>query len=225
MANYELKVAFTNDQLTTLYATGTNVIVAKPTGGSTPNVAWQVFKPLQGNALSWTEEYGIYASTSEVVNGATLNQLSSVPVGAAMAKLYTMEDSGAISGPASGGMANAFALENKYSNKDYMTVGLYQDANVNGTDIAGNALSAVPVILRSTAFMTPYTTVYIWLQSQVVSNTVVTLVTSPMTELKFGGGLNDISVAYDSASGLFIANSADNKKLAQSSINHILPLL
>ncbi|NRA12319.1 MAG: hypothetical protein HRT57_10230 [Crocinitomicaceae bacterium] len=41
MANYELNIAFTNEQLQTIYATGTNVIVAKPSGGGTPNVAWQ----------------------------------------------------------------------------------------------------------------------------------------------------------------------------------------
>jgi hypothetical protein len=204
MSTYTLKTAFTNEQLGILYATGTNVIVAKPTGGGTPNVAWQVFKPMQANTLTWGEEYGIYASTSKVVNGATLSQLSNVPVGAAMNKLYTLEPSSAISGPASGGAAGAFSLYNTYSEQPYMTVGLFQDANVNGTDIIGNALSAAPVLLASTAVMTPFTTVYIWLQSQVVSNTVVTTVTSPMTLLKFGGAIEEISVAYDSASGKFL---------------------
>ena len=208
-----MKVAFTDKQLDVLYATGTNVIVAKPTGGGTPNVAWQVFKPMQSNKLSWGEEYGIYSSTSSVTNGAILSQLSSVPVGAAMNKLYTLEPSAKISGPASGGSAGAFSLLNKYAEKDYMTVGLYQDANVNGTDIIGNALSAAPVLLASTASMTPFTTVYIWLQSQVISNTVVTTVTSSMTILKFGGEVTEISVSYDSASGKFLSA----KSLAQGS--------
>lgn len=204
MSTFNLKVAFTNSQLEVLYATGTNVIVAKPTSDGTPNVAWQVFKPLQANQISWEELYGIYASTSAIVNGATLSQLSSVPIPAAENKLYTLEDSGVITGPSSGGYPNAFTLNNKYSNKDYMTVGLYQDANVNGTDIIGNATSAAPVLLQSTAVMTPFTTVYIWLQSQVRSNSVITNVTSPMTQLKFGGGVDDISVAYDSESGKFL---------------------
>ncbi|SFD26319.1 hypothetical protein SAMN05518672_1011339 [Chitinophaga sp. CF118] len=204
MSTYILNTAFTDKQLDMLYITGTNVIIAKPTGGGTPNVAWQVFKPMQSNQLSWGEEYGIYASTSGVTNGAILSQLSSVPVGAATNKLYTLEPSSKISGPASGGSAGSYTLLNKYAEKDYMTVGLYQNANVNGTDIIGNALSAAPVLLSSTASMTPYTTVYIWLQSQVISNTVVTTVTSPMTILKFGGEVTEISVAYDSASGKFL---------------------
>lgn len=224
MANFSLKTAFTDEQLQILYTTGSNVIVAKPSGGSNPNVAWQVFKPLQGNTLSWSEEYGVYASTSQVENGAKLDQLSSVPVGAAMNKLYSLQPDGTITGPASGGAPDSFALLNAYANKPYMTVGLFQDANVNGTDIKGNALSAVPVILQSTAVMTPYTTVYIWLQSQVVSNTVVTTVTSPMTALKFGGGVNDISVAYDSASGKFLP-APKSKLIEEGIIKHIEPVL
>lgn len=204
MPSYNLNTAFTNEQLQTIWMTGTNVIVAKPTGGSNPNVAWQVFKPLQANTLSWVEEYGIYVSTSAITNGATLTQLSSTGIPAVMDKAYTLNDAGVIIGPASGGAPNSYSLLNQYTGKDYMTVGLYQDATVNGTAISGNALSAAPVLLQSTATMTPYTTVYIWLQSQVVSNTVVTTVTSPMTKLVFGNGVNDISVAYDSASGTFI---------------------
>lgn len=218
---FTLKTAFTNAQLELLYATGTNIVVAKPTGGAQPNVAWQVFKPMQANTLKWGEEYGIYASTSAVTNGATLSQLSSVPVGARDNMLYTLEPNAIISGPVSGGMSGAFALNNKFAEKPYMTVGLYQNANVNGTDIIGNALSAAPVILQSTAFMTPYTTVYIWLQSQVVSNTVVTMVTSPMTKLTFGGTTKELSVAYDSASGFFVPTGSKQGTLAEGTIKHI----
>lgn len=226
MSTFRLNAAFTDEQLGVLYATGTNVIVAKPTADGNPNVAWQVFKPMQANTLSWSEEYGIYASTSGINNGAVLSQLSSTKLGSAMNKLYTLEDSAQMSGPATGGKANSFALCNKYSPKPYMTVGLYQDANVNGTDIAGNAISAVPVLLASTAIMTPYTTVYIWLQSQVVSNTVVTSVTSPMTKLKFGGGTNEISVKYDSNSGTFIDSGISRLTAASlDTIAHIYPTL
>lgn len=215
MSTFKLQVAFSDDELRAIYDSGTSVIIAKPSiGGDDPNVAWQVFKPFQANTLTWKEEYGIYASTSEVKNGAQLSQLSSVPVGASMDKLYVLEDNATISGPLSGGEANSYGLTNKYSggivpgtddpNKRIMTVGLFQDANVNGTDIKGNAVSAAPVLLASTALMTPYTTVYIWLQSQVKSNSVVTTVTSKKTALKFGGGINELSVTYDAPSGKFL---------------------
>lgn len=220
MATFNLNAAFTNEQLEVLHMTGTNVVVAKPTGGASPNVAWQVFKPMQANTLSWNEEYGIYASTSEVTNGAKLSQLSATKIGTPMNKLFTLEPSGSITGPVSGGTPDSFAMLNNY-NKKYMTIGLYQNANVNGTEIIGNALSAVPVIKASTAFMTPFTTVYIWLQSDVISNTVVTRVTSGMSKLVFGGGVNTIDVEYDSDSGFFIATGASKAKLKESSIRHL----
>jgi hypothetical protein len=215
MSTFKLQIAFSDAELKAIYESDTRVIVAKPSkDGNDPNVAWQVFKPFQANTLAWKEEYGIYASTSEVKNGAQLSQLSSVPVGASMNKLYVLEDNATITGPLSGGEAHSYALTNKYSggiipgtddpNKRIMTVGLFQDANVNGTDIKGNAVSAAPVLLASTAIMTPYTTVYIWLQSEVKSNSVVTTVTSVKTALTFGGGKNSISVTYDAPSGKFL---------------------
>lgn len=206
--NYELNLAFTNAQLQTLYLTGTNVVVAKPSGGGSPNVAWQVFKPMGANTLTWEELYGIYASTAQVQNGAQLTQLSSTGIPASPETLYTLEADSVISTPGIGGSANAYALINLYkSNPGYMTVGLYQNATVDGTQILGNAVSAAPVLYQSTATMTPYTTVYIWLASQVVSNSVVTQVTSPMTEVTFGAGTSTAALAYDSNTGTFIPTS------------------
>ena len=209
---FELDLAFTTDQLHTIFMTGSNVIVAKPSGGGSPNVAWQVFKPMAANSLAWEENYGVYASTAQVQNGARLTQLSATGIPAAMETTYTLQADGAISTPAAGGSANSFTLTNAYAaGQGYMTVGLYQDATVNGTQIAGNAVSAAPVLYQSTATMTPFTTVYIWLASQVVSNSVVTLVTSPMTQVKFGNGVNTASLAYDSATGHFIPTATTNK--------------
>ena len=73
MPAYELNMSFTNEQLQTLYLTGSNVIVAKPTGGLAPNVAWQVIRPLQANSLTWEEQYGVYASTAKVTNAIMIS--------------------------------------------------------------------------------------------------------------------------------------------------------
>ena len=203
MATYQLNINFTNDQLQAIEDTASSVIIAKPPSNGGSIVAWQSFSPLQNNTVTWDEEFGIYVSNSQVVNGANLDQLSSVPIGAAMDKLYTLQDSGIITGPDAGGEANSFSLLNQYSKQPYITVGLYQDATVNGTDIIGNAISAAPELLASTAVITPYTTVYVWLQSNVSSNSVVTTVTSPMSSSTFGGGVDDITLVYDSESGTF----------------------
>lgn len=205
MADYQLEISFSDEQLDTLFTTKSNVIVAKPTGGSSTNVAWQVFQPFENNSVTWSEEYGIYVSNTKISNGATLTQMSSTSGNAQMDTTYTMQPSAIITGPADGGTDDAFTLVNKYANLPYLTVGLYQNAVVNGVLVKGNAISAVPTLYQSTAVMTPFTTVYLWLQSEVSSNTVVSVVTSPMTQLTFGGGVNEISVSYDSATGTFIS--------------------
>jgi len=201
---FKLEMAFNNNQLDVIAETNTKVIVAKPTAGDSPNVAWQAFDPMNNNTLTWEEQYGIYVSTSKIANGVKLEKLSSTGIPAAEHKLYTLQESGAISDPSDGGMAGSFSLLNSYSKQDVMTVGLYQDATVNGTAIAGNAISAAGVMLASTAKMTPFTLLYIWLQSEVESNTVVTMVTSPMTPLKFGGSVTHLSTSYDTKSGKFL---------------------
>jgi hypothetical protein len=207
MPSYTLTVNFTSQQLQDLNVTGSRVSIGKQVEGRSPNVIWQNFVTLQVNQVNWVEEYGIYVSNTEVQQGATITQLSSTPIGAATGQLYTLESSEVISGPTTGGVTNAFALLNEYSNKDYMTVGLYQDATVNGFAIAGNAVSAAPTLLASTAVMTPSTTLYIWLESDVTSNSIATTVTSPMTELAFGGAISQMSVSYDTQTGMFIIQS------------------
>jgi hypothetical protein len=226
MSQFNLKIAFTPEQLGILYATGTNVIIAKQSEGRSPAVAWQVFRPMQSNTVSWKEEYGIYASTADIKNGAVLRQLSSTPTGIETGKQYILQSHGAISGPLNGGYPNTFILSNQYSGKQYIVAGLYQNAIVNENSAIGNAVSTTPVLMQSNAFMNPNTTIQIWLQSQVISNSIVTNITSPVTELKFGGSVADISVIYDSASGKFVpAKSGALKSSSDQPFNYIEPSL
>lgn len=224
MPQFNLKTAFTVDQLQLLYATGTNVVVAKSINGQA-NVAWQVFMPLQNNLLSWKEEYGIYASNTDIQNGAVLNQFTNTPSDATIGSMYILQPYGAITGPAGPGYPDAYTLTNQFNGKNYVTVGLYQNANVNGSDITRNAVSATPLLMQSTAVMTPSTTINIWLQSQVISNSVVTRVTSPITVLNFSDSTTEISIAYDSSSGKFIPAKNDALKGTSRSFDYIEPTL
>jgi hypothetical protein len=205
MASYTLNISFTNKQLGIFEATNSQVIIAKPVGSDSPNVAWQAFSPMQSNQLTWDEEYGIYASTVPITShGAVLTKQSMVDLPATMQQQYTLKSKGDIDTPVSGGVAGSFYLLNQYSSEPYMTVGLFQDANINGKLVEGHAISAANVLLQSTAQMTPFTTLYVWLASDLVGNCVITSVTSPMTKLKFGGAVSEISVSYDSQSGNFL---------------------
>jgi hypothetical protein len=223
---YQLSTAFSAEDLNRFYATGTNVIVAKPNAGGMPNVAWIVFRPFLGNVMTWEEQYGLYASNSDIVNGAFLTQMSKTDYPALDGKIYSLNAAGFFGPPTSGGTALSYTVANDYNNlpKGYLTFGLYQDAVVNGEARNGNAVSATPVLLNSTAVMRPFNTVYLWTQSQVKSNTVVTNVTSPMTEVRFGGTVSSVSLVYDATTGRFVA-AANNALGPGVALEHHLPLL
>lgn len=246
MPRYTLNTTFSQSSLDTLHATGSNVVVAKPSSsGGTPNVAWVVYYPLQANTMTWEEQYGIYASTSSIQNGATLYQMSQTSFPAGEGKVYVLEPAGYFGGPQSGGSAGSYTAVNQFNNlapagPGYLTFGLFQNATVNGSAMNGNAVSAAGVPYQNTAVMTPYTTVYIWTQAQVKSNTVVTLVTSVMTEVTFGGSVTEVSLQYDPTTGGFVNTggtlafdqkasrlvaSGGEKLPAGVSVRHHVPLL
>lgn len=217
MPKFTLKTNFTQDALTMLYATGTNVVVAKPSASdSTPNVAWIVYRPLQGNVMSWEEQYGIYSSTESIQNGVTLTQMSITNFPATDGQVYALGPAGFFGPPQAGGNSGSYTAVNQYNNlppvgPGYLTFGLFQNASVNGAAMNGNAVSAAPVPYKSTAVMTPYTTVYIWTQSQVKSNTVVTTVSSVQTKVTFGGSKTEISLSYDPQTGGFVTTGSSLK--------------
>ncbi|HIJ84246.1 MAG TPA: hypothetical protein HPQ00_08590 [Magnetococcales bacterium] len=234
MASYTLNASFTNADLNLFYQTGTNLIIAKPTQQSSgvPNVAWLVIRPMQSNTIVWDENYGIYASTSSITNGATLTKMSTSGMPAVMGRMYNLSPAGTIDIQPMSGDLSSFTLTNLYNAPGtFMTVGLYQNANVNGSAILGNALSAAPVIYSYQAVITPFTTIYMWMQSQVRSNTVITNVTSTMTQVTFGGGVNTASMQYNPSDGTFITAQGNNTMLLssmeqpQAMVHHLLPQL
>ena len=226
MPTFTLKTSFTDQDLQRFLASGSNVVLAKPSAGGAPNVAWVVYRPLIDNTVTWDEQYGIYASNVDLTtSGAVLTQMSQTDFPAVPAMVYALNPAGYFGPPTNGGgSAGSYYAQNGYDNlpKGYLTMGLCQNATVNGQTVNGNAVSAAPVIYQSTAEMTPYTTVYLWIQSQVRSNSVVTVVTSPQTVVTFGGSVTTVSLRYDANSGQFVKAAALGDGVA---LNHIVPAI
>lgn len=209
MPEYELNINFQKEDLEELYTANYKVVVAKPNqgegGSGRATIAWQSFKPMEKNKITWHENYGIYASSVTYENGAELMQMSQTEDPAAMRKLYTMEPQGCFGAPGEAmGPEEAFYAINRYQVKKKLTIGLYQDAVVNGKIERANAVSAATVLTGHTVQMIPHTNVYIWVQADVKSNTVVSHITSPQTMAEFGAGVAELSYDYDLASGVFM---------------------
>lgn len=114
MPTFTLNTSFKESDLQMFFATGTNIVVAKPSNNNgLPNVAWIVFRPSLDNSMVWEEQYGIYASTQRVVNGAVLTQMSSTPFPATDGQVYTLEPAGFFGQPHSGGIPGSFTAINQ----------------------------------------------------------------------------------------------------------------
>ncbi|MCU0285132.1 MAG: hypothetical protein MUF15_01920 [Acidobacteria bacterium] len=205
MPTFKLCTSFTNDDLELFFATGTNIVVAKSFMGFEPNVAWLVYRPLNKNEVTWVEDYGIYASNTEIVNGAPIFQNAQTPFPAETGKIYTMSPSGAFGVASPGGIPFTYGIFNDYSNdKGHLTFGLYQNANVNGEDLKGYPVSAYSALYKFKVLWMPMNTIYLWTQAQVKSNMIVTCITSQVTKINFSELNPEISLQYDRTTGKFI---------------------
>ena len=209
MVHYNLEIVFTDEQLDILNKNGAEIVVAKKGPVSGPNVAWQVWSPLKKNVLSWEERYGIYASDALYNNGVTLTKLAATPVGTLPGRCYNLGSDASISGPDGPALPGAFTITNNYPCSDgYLTMGLYQDAVVNGTVVPGHAVAAALVLYERAAAMDPGPGIYIWLQTGRDGNTVVTKCRSQMTFLEFSREQDAMTVTYNAESGRFSAISS-----------------
>ena len=201
------------------------IVLAKPVGNSSPNVAWISFDPFEGNVVTWTEEYGLYASNSQLTSGATITKISSAPFPAQDGKYYSFRSDATFYGPNTGGdvpAVGSFRVFNEMPISEYPSLlfGLMQSARVNGKAAEFRPLNANVVPSGTKATFTPLTTVYAWLQSNLVSGSVLVDVTSKVTIVTFGNGVIKQQLKYDPAKGQFVPFSNESQKFL-TDLSHI----
>ncbi|MGV2123144.1 hypothetical protein ACQZ4R_08635 [Agrobacterium vitis] len=226
---YSLSLTFDTDVLANIKAAGQTVAIAKTVGTGTPNVLWLTADPFQLNTSEWEEDYWVYASTVDVSNRASINKLTEVikkPTeinpGAAN-KLTQVNPGPALDGGYYDLNANSifspfrknnsalsvatgtYAAINNMNHEDYpsLTFGLSQTALVNQTLHERKPISAQTVLATQSVRMTPFTEVYLWLQSEYKSQTIITEISGTTSVAQFGDSVTDIALKYDPIHGLF----------------------
>lgn len=211
MAQYALTTSFSPADLDRFYATGSNIVLARPLAGVPPDVAWVVFRPFQKNFLAWNDDFGIYASSFPIRNGVVPQPNAQTdpnfPVQPAL--VYTMSPAGTITGPVTtGGTAGAFTIVNQYANASgYLAFGLLQSATVDGNARPLTAASAITVLQNGKGILTPAATVYLWVQPNIVSGTVVTVFTAPITEVVLTAAAPSADLVYQASTGTFTTST------------------
>lgn len=217
MANYSLSLTITQADLNIIKGAGQRITLAKPVSSGDPNVVWLSIDPFQNTTVEWKEEYWIYASTSEITQGTQIAKISEVSPGPAQDAGYYTFTSAATFTPFTKetNIAEGTYVANNempFSQYPVLTFGLSQSALVSKKPVERKPISAQSVLSRQKMEATPFTNVHVWLQSQFASETIITRIVGNSTVAKFGGGVNEISLAYDANKGVFVP-AAESAKL------------
>ena len=215
MPTYTLDLSIDANDLETITGAGENIIVAKPVNiaGATPNVAWLSIVPLEGNQIIWTEDYAMYASTTQAQGGASIFQTSATSYPAEDGICYELDAGGVFTGPVASPQpvsAGSYSTINSYTALPAMTLGLTQSATTTSGNFTLSPLNAQSVPGNQQVIFTPLTTVWVWLQAQLSSGVVLTKVTSNVAVVTFGGSVTTQSLAYDPTHGQFEPTSGSS---------------
>lgn len=204
MNSYELQINFTEDALKAIYAAGEKLIITKEVAGNKGrSVCWVSTLPFLKNTIKWTEEYMLYASREEAMNGATIDKLSEVD--ALSELLYDFKD--AIFENAHGSSSvgtNEYGLTNKMNQYNYLTFGLAQKVTVNGTGTEGRPINAVTLPYNHTATFSPIERVRVCLSNDLNNGMVITKEFSNSINVTYSGTETAKTIEYDTSRGIFV---------------------
>ncbi|GHJ43636.1 hypothetical protein Cs7R123_09780 [Catellatospora sp. TT07R-123] len=183
MTTYQLSIDFDSDGLTTLQAADQFVTIVKTIPRS-KSLSWITFSPMRSNTITWTESYSVYASTTQIQEGALIETMSTQA--AAAGSTYELFG-GQFGLAAASADPNTYSVINgdincKVNGVRMVTSGLYQSATVNGTPHQG-AINAVAVPYLDTATFIPKEVVQVFASSYHDNGLVISKVQSSALEV------------------------------------------
>lgn len=224
MPEFILNLEIDSQSLTLIRAAQERIILAKPVGNDNPNVIWQSFDPFASQSVTWTQQFGLYASEASIVNGASIRKISEQAI-AEQAHYYTFTPGASFTGPYTDPSVGPgqYAAENAMPHSSYpqLTFGLTQAATINGTAVAGQPLNAVQVLPQRFVTFTPITTVYVWLEANLVSSTVLTQLRTNHTIVNYSAGQFTRDLVYDPTQGMFVPK----KPTPETDVRMVRPLI
>lgn len=205
--DYTLQLSIDPSDLEVLKAAQQNIIIAKPVGGGSPNVAWLTVDPFTENSIEWSEVFGLYASNTSYQAGAKIFKVANVPV-ADDGNTYAFKATNTFGPPSPTPPVpnGTFAISNQNDSQQYpwLTFGLTQSATIGPVAVKNAPISAAVVPSMQSVTLTPLTSVWVWLEANLLSGTVITQVTSKSAVATFGNGVTTINLKYSPSKGYFV---------------------
>lgn len=156
MTTFTLSLRFAPSDLELIRLAGQRVALRRSLATQDPaNVVWLAFSPFAANTVTWTEDYGLYAAQSPIVERRRIEPL--VGVAAQPGAMHTLNELGTFDAPRPDPTlgADQFALHNQFASRDHMTLGLRLGAVVNEEPVDPSPINAVIALRSQTAVFTP----------------------------------------------------------------------
>jgi hypothetical protein len=204
MSNYKLNINFTEEALQVIYKAHQKLALTKAVEGNVGKaVIWVATLPFKSNVVEWEENYMLYSSREEVMNGASIKKLSDT---IAIDNVVYDFDSAVFQNakPSDCVSVNEYAVHNTMSQYDSLTFGLAQEVKVNGQTKQGNPINALTLPYNHTAVMSPVEKVRIFLANSVDDGIVMSKQFSNAIEVEFRGNETEKTITYDAEKGMFI---------------------
>lgn len=203
MPSYTLNILFEDaEDLQTVYDAQERLTLMKQTEPGS-QLAWIAFDPFKNNTIQWSDSYAVYAAKEKVQSGATINRLADTP--ATPKKIYSFADGAFASGKKASHLGpGQYEINNDYGQEDWLTFGLAQSVQVNGTAFPDHPINAVVVPYKHTAVFTPHEKITVMLRASMQNSLVMSDVASEGLTLTYGGGVVEHTIRYEANSGRFV---------------------
>lgn len=177
MPAYSLKIQFDEQGLNNINGAGQQVALVKAKEISDQTkVIWVAFPPMQKNTITWTNQYFIYSTSANLHDEAGLETISPKPAGGGNS--YTFR-AGYLNDGSHGLMPNLYGVVHGDPAFPRLTVGLAQDAAVNGNTQGPLPLNAEVVLYNQQVLFSPIENVLVFVggplkQSQILDTSWLT---------------------------------------------------
>jgi len=185
----------------------------KPAGDDTsPPVVWLAFSPLETNDITWTEQYYIYATTTQITAGAQIQMTSATGGPVQEGWLYTFQN-GVFD---QGAQGTGTSYNTKNEGGGLFGMGLAQQATLNNAQTMA-PLSVASVLNNEGASFTPSEKVSIYLSSVENNGSVTTRVTGDALTVTLKSASPSATIGFNDQTNTFykVSDQKESKPLSQ----------
>lgn len=199
--DYSLNINIEPAGVQAIQKSNQNIAIVKSVLGGTPSpgvVLWLSFAPQMSNLVSWTENYTVYETYTQIQHGATIVQSSFTPAPIQVGMKYPFQYG--IFQPPIPGTAGYFGIVNNQGMTQ--TFGLAQQAVVNG-EVVNAPLNAVTVMAGETVLLEPEETLSVFLYTQSDNGTVISAVSSSQLVVTLTSVTPSATIGFNAANSAF----------------------